>query len=219
MVVYFRQIESVFRRWLPRYSVLIATLIGFSYVHAATAFYSKQDFLQELRSDDIDHIVSIMNDVKRQRYKGELLPIIVDAWKGHVENLPEVNWSMLRTDRVRLELADILLQANRNGLIDLDKSEFEETIHEWIENQDRDVARQAVIVLSLIDNERNVSILTEVALGRPKLFRAAVFSLSRMCDPSAFQALSDIEEKLQEREKKEFLRETRGRLEKYRCEK
>ena len=73
-----------------------------------------------LKSGNMDEISRAMNEVKRQHYKGDIIPFIVDLWRLDQEKQPDLPWDTIETAPVRLEVAHILVQSVRNGYVEID---------------------------------------------------------------------------------------------------
>ena len=172
-------------------------------------FVSVSDLIVDLRTEDIDRIVETMNNIKSIYYKEQILPFVEDLWLQKRDAHPDLPWELIASDRIRIELADILMQARRNDLVDLDKEPFRQYARGLIQSRDVAVVWGAITVLGAIDDERDVGILVEMAQRRSNMgiFRSTVLSLAWMCNKAAAQGLANLEAGLVDREQKTFLRE------------
>ena len=98
----------------------------------SSEFLSKQEFLDILKSEDIDRILKATNKIKRMHYQGEILPVIVDLWSHNRNEYPDLPWSVVGSDIVRLELANILVQAEVNGFINIDTNPLHQYVRDLL---------------------------------------------------------------------------------------
>lgn len=208
--------------------VCLAGIFGFVSValqnsQAADVVHFQSKSIDDLRavlnSKDLDRIFEALNDVKRMPYKGEVLPYIVALWEQREEVDSSLNWQIVRLDVVRVELANILIQAIRNGLIDMGTGELHEFVRGHVISDDRALARNAILTLSIVNDPHDVPVLLDLAKRQhPMTFGAVVVSLSGMCNPAASHALDMLEDAIADEGPKgylggsrpiDFVRETR----------
>ncbi len=185
----------------------------------ATAFGSNDDFISvdeltaELKTRNIDRIVKTLNTVKRMSYQGRILPFILDLWDDRKDKYPDLPWNIVNADIVRVEIANILLQAAANGRVEIDTEKLHEFVFGLIDNADIDVARSAILTLPLIDDERDVDKIFAIAKQQKKgTFRASVLTLAEMCNSAANAALDQLERLVENSESKSFIVETRDSM-------
>lgn len=157
------------------------------------AYVTNAELRAVFESGNIDDIVITLNTVKQMSYKGEILTLLTKIWQTNywsdAENLKYVALLPI----VRMEVANVLLQAERNGLIIFDPADARSETLAHIESQD--VALLGVVIsnLSIIDNNNDVEPIKQIALRRnPSTFRSAVLGLSTMCSENAALALDDL---------------------------
>ena len=176
---------------------------------------SREELVATLRSGNIDQIVIELNEIKRMGYKGDILPFVAELWagkpnEGEDETLP---WESIGRDIVRIEFADILAQAHRNGLLaelDEDVAEF---ARELIGSDDVQLVGRAAQVLGVIDHPRDASLLFELAAREERgTFRPTVLGLASMCNEEADAALSRLQERSLSERNRDFLMETRASM-------
>lgn len=201
-----------------RYKHAIATILVFcSLLFSGTgasalneAYLSVNELTETLKTRDIDRILKALNTVKQMNYQGEVLPFIRDLWDGRKDKYPELPWETISADIVRIDIANILLQAEANGKIKIDKEKLHRFVSGLINSSDVDVARNAILTLSLLDNEKDVNKILAIAKQKKKgTFRAAVVALSKMCNPAALRALEQLEKSTTEEELKSYIVETK----------
>ncbi|NOY16309.1 MAG: hypothetical protein GXP23_05140, partial [Gammaproteobacteria bacterium] len=180
---------------------------------ASDSFVSVADLKAELKSKNIDHIIKVMNRVKQMSYQGQILTFLHDLWDEQEVKYPDLPWETIRVDVIKLEIADILLQANANGKIKIDREKFHKFILELIDSADIDVVRNAIIALSIIDDEKDVDKIFFIAKRQLKgTFRASVLTLSKMCNPAAGRALDRLEDHVTKSDRKSFITKTRDSM-------
>lgn len=183
----------------------LANLIGivlvcfFSLPHgfaasAADRFVSVEDLKADLQTRDIDRIVKALNVVKQMKYQGQVLPFLVDLWTNQKDKYPDLQWEIINSDIVKVDIANVLLQAQRNGRIQIGKGSVYEFVASLLDSSDVQVAQNAILTLSLIDEPRSVERILSAANRKNKwTFRSSFLALTSMCHPSADKALDQLE--------------------------
>jgi hypothetical protein len=179
--------------------------------HAPTASsISEARLLDDLRSQDFDRVVRTMNDVKGARYAGHLTPIFIDFWNG--TDLHGVDKNFLNHPRIRLEIADVLAQQEKNGYQGLDKAAFAQYARGLLSSNDTQVANQAMLVLGIAGSAADMSLLESLAENiAESRFRAAVIALLHNCNTTS-ALLEKLKASLTETWRKDFLAETREKF-------
>lgn len=163
--------------------------------------------LDDLRSQDFDRVVRTMNDVKGARYAGHLTPILVGFWNG--TDLHGIDPNFLNHPRIRIEIADVLAQQEKNGYQGLDKTAFAQYARGLIAANDTQVANQAMLVLGIAGSAADMSLLEGMAEDiAESRFRAAVIALARNCNTTD-QLLETLKASLKETWRRDFLAEIR----------
>jgi len=154
------------------------------------SFITVEELAGVLKTKNIDQILEKLNVVKAMRYQGEMLPFVEDLWTGKSDRHPELPWNIVSLPIVKVELANILLQAERNGRIKTDRERIYRFVEPLVDSADVQLSQAAIFTLSLLDQERAVKSILGIAEREDKgTFRMAVVSLSWMCDPAARKAL------------------------------
>ena len=160
-----------------------------------------------LRNGTTPEVVRILNEVKRVGYRGDVLPLIANLWSGKSNDLPK---SATEPDIVRIQLADILAQAYRNGFLTSLDSGIHPYARKLIASDDPQLVSSAVQVLAIIDDPTDVPLLERIASKEVRpTFRATVAALAEMCSPQADEALLRLGSSGLQSENKRFLDETR----------
>lgn len=168
---------------------------------------SEARLLDDLRSQDFDRVVRTMNDVKGARYAGHLTPLLVGFWNG--TDLHGIDPSFLNHPRIRIEIADVLAQQEKNGYQGLDKTAFAQYARGLTTSNDTQVANQAMLVLGIAGSAADMSLLEGMAEDiAESRFRAAVIALARNCNTTD-QLLEKLKASLKEVWRKDFLAEIR----------
>jgi HEAT repeat protein len=158
------------------------------------SFVTVQSLTEDLRSRDINRIDKTLNDIKAMPSKGEILPFIMELWDQRNERHPDLPWDVIGTEVIRVELADIILQAVKNGRLRVDPKPMHSFVSKSVNSNDPDVARKAIGALAIIDDETDVDKILGVAKRNdPTTFRAAVATLTQMCNERAARAIADLE--------------------------
>lgn len=160
----------------------------------ADQFINVENLKADLQTRDIDRIVKTLNDVKRMGYQGQILPFLVDLWSNQKAKYPELQWEIINSDVVQVDIANVLLQAQRNGRIQIDDDELYEFLARLIGSSDLQVEQNAILTLSLIDEPRSVEKILSAANRKNKwTFRSSFIALTSMCHPAAEKALDQLE--------------------------
>ena len=174
------------------------------------AFVTVQSLTADLKSRNIDQIDKSLNDTKTMSYKGEILPFVLDLWEKRNDKHPRLPWDVVETNIVRVELADILLQAVKNRRLKLDSQPIHRFVSGLVDSDDPDVARKAIGALSIVDDEADVDRIHNVAKGKdPATFRIAVVTLTHMCNRKAANAIAELEGSIAEPQFNSYIKQQR----------
>ena len=181
-------------------------------------FVSVEDLKADLRTQNIDRIIKTLNVVKRMTYQGQVLPFLMDLWTNQKDKYPELQWEIINSDIVKIDTANILLQAERNGRMQVDKSGIYEFAARLIDSSDVQVAQNAILTLALIDEPRVVDKILSAAKRQNKwTFRASVLALNSMCHQSAEKALDQLETLAKDAELKAEIQKDRHKMMDYKA--
>lgn len=181
---------------------------------AWTVVTNKSNLHEVLQTGDIDKIVRALNDIKKPRYQGEILPFIEHLWEERSDLYTDLPWAVLGSDRVKVDIADIILQAKRNGNIERDVSDVNNFVRAAMDSDDKEVAMHAVLAAVSIETSETIEHLKRIALKQEKpTFRAAILSLASMCHSDAVVALASIESSLISQSKTSRAEYVKGQIE------
>jgi hypothetical protein len=172
-------------------------------------YVSVEDLTYDLRTRNVDLIVETMNDIKRMRNKGQILPFLLALWNEERDAYPKIPWSIVTADRVKIEIAEILMQAEKNNFIEVDKEPFRNYARSIITSQDVFIVWGAIQVLGTVDDARDVEVIVNTAEKRNNrgIFRLAIIALASMCGEAAAAGLSRLDRGITDPEEKEFVNE------------
>ena len=147
--------------------------------HAAVG---RDELISTLATQDFDRTISVMNRIKAMRYQGDILPLISEAWQLNLTNMPHVEREFVAHPRIRIEIADVLLQASRNGATGLEPSAYSSYARLNATSTDRDVAIHALLVLGVAGDAVDIPLLADIlASENEATFRAAVHAFVQVC--------------------------------------
>ncbi|MFN7219942.1 MAG: hypothetical protein ACK5UX_04825 [Burkholderiales bacterium] len=147
---------------------------------------SREELSLVLVSGQVAQAIDVMNRIKAMQHQGDLLPALLEVWDGKLDNFPKVNRAFIDSPRIRIEVADILIQAERNGLINGRARELAVYARQLSTSQDVDVARQAILVLGVVNAPEDVAFLTRLIDSESAgTFNVAAVSFSRNCAADA----------------------------------
>lgn len=150
--------------------------------------------LKAIKAQKLDDTIDILNEVKRAQHRGDVLPLIQDLWNNDKKKHPDLPWSFVNLDVVRINIADILVQAYRNGLANVDRK----ALHAFVKkiasgSGDAQARGNALLVLGAIDDPRDVPALRSAAREeRDWISTSALISLGTMCNSDAGKALDAL---------------------------
>ena len=144
-----------------------------------------------LNSENLDQIITVLNDIKGMDNKGQIFPVIQDLWNLDLANHPTVPPKIAMEPIIRVHLADILMQAYKNGEIEINTSELHDYISGVLSSSDTFLVIDTIIILALFDRESDVDKLIEFS-KKKKYFRPSVISLGSMCNSYAGKGLEKI---------------------------
>lgn len=197
-------------------SILGGVSISFT---ASDNSLSRDGLLKELRTENIDRIREALNTIRRMRYQGELLPVLSAVWEERIKEYPDLAWNTLRKPIIRADVANVLLQAERNGKIQVNKDQMHEYLRGLVSSDDVDVVGSAIWSLEIFDDEQDVDMILAVAKKQSKrLFPTAVIALAQMCNPGSQRALNELERQVTDPELKKLLLETKQKSERFKAE-
>lgn len=217
-------VMKVFRTLVLAGSIAIGMLSQETAEHAnaknanidQTEYVSPEDLFNVLKSQDVDKIIRTTNKIKFMSYKGVMLPVIHELWIKQVHKYPDLPWDTINLPIIRLEFADILVQAQRKGLITVDSEDLHSFVASLIEKDDVMLSINAILVLSFFDEKRDVHKILAIAKNqRRATFRTAVVALGNMCVPDARVALDDLEKYVTDERRRRFIVQTRRRYEEF----
>lgn len=172
----------------------------------AGTYVSAESLTAVLKAQNIDRILATLNDIKRMRYQGEILPFIHDLWENRKDKYPDLPWTVIDSPIVRVNVADILIQGRSNGQIRINKTPLHRYVRSQIDSTDTAVAVDAIFALATFDESGDVGAILAVAgKERQPTFRAAVVALAGMCTPAASKALARLGSAVRKPEDKTFL--------------
>jgi hypothetical protein len=166
---------------------------------------SEARLLDDLRSQDFDRVIKTMNEVKRVRYSGYLAQTLISLWDG--SNLYGVDRDFVNHPRIRLEIADILAQMEKNGYQKLNNAAFADYARGLVAVGDTHVANQAIRVLGIAGSADDMLLLERMAEDISEhRFRSAILALGLNCNTTSV-LIDKLRAKLKEQWRKDFLAE------------
>ena len=181
---------------LPLKRIVLLTMISIALPWQSFAAEVGQGaaLLKVINAQKLDDTISILNEVKRTQHQGDVLPLVQDLWNNDKKKYPDLPWNFVNLDAVRINIADILVQAYRNGLANVDRG----ALHAFAQkvasgSSDMQARGNALLVLGIIDDARDVPVLRSAALEeRDWISTSALISLGTMCNGAAGKALDAL---------------------------
>lgn len=194
------------------FAVLFSMLLWMTEL-ACAGSANDENLRAALNSKNVDQVISTLNDIKKSRYQGDVLPLIKALWDHDKEAEPDIAWDMLDYEIIKINITDVLVQAHNNGMVDVELSKLHECARELLNSSDNEVAASSALVLAQIDDSEDVERIKNIALGsKGYLFRSSVLALSMMCSPNADSALTVVVETVSDSEQAKFASDTQARF-------
>jgi hypothetical protein len=185
-------------------------------VRSTGSSFSAEELKKILQRQNASALSESLNKVKKLGATRDGLQLLEQVWAGNQSQHPDLAWQTIADPEVRLNLADILVQAARNGEIESEPADAHQFALDVVNTQPPKLVNQALTMLSIFERDEDVAVIEKVALRHDqRTFRSAVAALSSMCAPAARAALDRIEQGASSSEK-EFITDTRTRLSDYR---
>jgi hypothetical protein len=169
---------------------------------------SREELIESLESKDFDRTVSVMNRIKRMQYQGDLLPLIKDIWEGNFLSVPNVEKTFVEHQRIRIEIADVLLQASLNNSgFKLEPSVYSNYARGLVYSDDATIATQAISVVGIAKDPTDLPLLEKLLKEEnTSTYRAAAIAYTENCKVNA-AAIDQIASSIKSGEIRSFLRE------------
>jgi len=197
------------------FPILLSILFCFSGVKIclADSEYISPDILkQDINSRNIDKMIETFNLIKQMRYQGDILRLLDDLWNNRTEKHSSLAWDIVGKDIIRIEIADILIQAHNNGKLKADVSSIHRYVTSSLKSDDKAVQTNALLIIMNFDDKNDVKIIHDIAKEQSKgTFKAAIYALSYMCNNEASKSLNELKRIVSSKNKK-VIQETQSRI-------
>lgn len=181
-------------------------------VRSTGSGFSAEELQKILQQRNASTLSESLNKVKKLGATRDGLQLFEQVWAGNQSQYPELAWETIADPGVRLNLADILLQAAKNGDIAREPADAHDFVRNTLDTGSPKLVGQAAITLSTFDRDEDVPALERIALQRDsRTFNSIVVALSRMCATGADAAFNRIEQEASASDK-EFIKDTRTRM-------
>ena len=181
---------------------------------AAGGIMTGEDVLELLMNDDEAAVVDGLNEIKRRGVSADALAILEAVWLREVDAYPDLAWVTLAAPLVRVNVVDILIQAERNGYLREEPVGAHEYVRTLVREAEPRVVSQGVITLAMFGLADDVPLIEEVGTHNEEIFRSSVIALSTMCTTAADEALDRLES-LVTGPSRTFVRDTSTRMSAY----
>lgn len=176
-------------------------------------YISVKELKNVLKSEDENAIVKALNRVKQNQRSSELMAFILKLWQ---EDSVVAN-SILHSDVVRIELGNILIQANNNGFIKINREEIRKYARGVLAGRNDDAKGTAIGTLGLMRNADDIDLFKKIALEENSLtFAEAILALNQSCEKRAKLALDEIKRRVVREDNKKFAQSSFENLAHYR---
>jgi len=114
--------------------------------------------IDALSGNNVNQVLSEINNAKELHYQGEMIQLMKAVWSG--ENLDKgISTDMVKKDIIKINVADFLVQAHNNGLIDIDTDQFRVYAKKVLNSADTEAVSSALFVLMIVMSMTKVKFL------------------------------------------------------------
>ncbi|MEE8295390.1 MAG: hypothetical protein V3R64_06730, partial [Sphingomonadales bacterium] len=136
--------------------------------------------------------------------------VIADLWNERVNLYPDIAWDSLKKEAPRVKIANILIQADRNGELKSPREDIHSYVLQHIGTDDIYTYTYILLTLTVFDEPEDVQKILNVATTKDfTFFNTSVSILARMCNQKAKEALDFLESEIEDESKINYLLETR----------
>jgi hypothetical protein len=169
---------------------------------------SREALISVLESKSFDQTVSMTNKIKTMHYQGDLIPLLKNIWGGNLAEMPRVDKAYVEHPRIRLEIADILLQSSRNSSgFNLDPNAYSAYARGLINSEDSEVAVQAIVVVGIANDPADLPVLEKIlAEENNATYRATALAYTMNCAVNK-EAIERITTSIKKEENRSYLNE------------
>lgn len=177
---------------------------------SADSFVTPAMLQEAFSTQDIDEMRRVLSSVRNMQYKGEVLPVLHDVWRNKREKYSKLDWTTLNKPIIRAELANILSQGWRNGVIRLDVAQLHSAAISMVDSEDVDVVLLALQTLEVFDDESDVKKIASIARKEEiGTFQMAISTLTLMCNVSAEKVVKTLIAETKDKAHQQFIKDTK----------
>jgi len=202
---------------MKKFIVGVASIVLLS---ASLQLYAKsslrEDIVNSINSGNVDKTISLINDAKELRYQGEMINFMESLWKKN-KNSSIKNVKYLDKEIIRINIADFLVQAHTNGLVELDIKEFDNYAKNVLMGKDVQAKSNALFVLGNIGNPKDANLIKSFSESNSDyLFRSSILALAMMCNRESSTAIKEIKNNTKSSTRREFIESVQKQFKNYR---
>ena len=149
------------------------------------------DLLHLIRSRNVDAIITGLNEIKSMSTQGHLLSALDALWRYDKQAYPSVPWDIVELPPIRLDIADVLVQAHRNGYMTADLMGIHDYVQEQLASDNFDAVVKAAGVARMFDDPNDVITMHQLAKQK-RYLRPMLVYLNGMCIPDADDAAEEL---------------------------
>lgn len=136
------------------------------------------------------------------------LVFLTDLWDINKSKYPKLPWKRFETDVVRVEIANVLLQAARNGRQVTNKESLHDFVRKRAGSPNPVVRGMAASALGMAGDDRDIPLLSKIVSNEePGVFEQAALGLVAIDSGRARDALHKLERTVSRQDAKAFLRQ------------
>ncbi len=152
-----------------------------------------EEFIRVIEHGDADQINLTLNEMGNIGYDVKFIQVARELYLKKKNLYPKANWHEIEQPKVRVQLANALLMAQRNQIIKMDIGPIHEELRALAQSPDLSLVVDALPVLALVDDDKDIDLISAIVLQEdPKTFYAATGALTMMCSSRIPEVLNKL---------------------------
>ena len=204
---------------IPLFALLIvarynADLVTFAETQADRSVgLTVQEVLESIASGSEGDVLGRIRQAKVYAEDG-VMELFVELWERRIDQHPALDWDLLDTEEIRVELADVLADASRKNRVEMTLEPLLGQFRQSAVFAENDlVQHNAIFNVGLFDDPADVPLLMELILAENEsTHRLAMLALAGMCNEEARESFSALYQTLPA-ERTGFIQEAANRFE------
>jgi hypothetical protein len=190
-----------------RYASLLLCMLVLTSLHAETQSPEIRNVIIAASENNEMHIINALDSFVFKNSQENLL-FLKDLWENNQNKHPELPWKNFQSDLVKTELANVLLQADRNGFHTVNKIVLHKFVLEKVKSPDKIVKGLAAHTLGMAGDDADIKVLVNIVMQEePGVYEQAALGLIAIDSPAAKNSLRELRKTAISQQAKTFLDE------------